>query len=142
MDKEEIPMPNVTDFLAPACGLYCGICSDKINGECHGCGCECGCAGIWHFEHCNIAKCVNSRDLESCADCEELPCTLLIQFTNDPIWTTHSVCIENLRRRKEIGTKKWIEEQQEYWSNEHHCKKEIWQHDECSKKYRKWRENS
>ena len=129
-------------YLAPACGLYCGICSDYVNEECHGCGCGCGCAGKWHIEHCEIAECAKSRNLESCAGCEDLSCTLLIQFTNDPIWTTHSVCIENLRRRKKIGTVKWILEQKEYWSNENHCKKEIWQHDECGKKYRTWKENS
>lgn len=33
-------------LLALPCGLYCGICIDLANGECHGCGCGCGkCAG-------------------------------------------------------------------------------------------------
>ena len=139
MDTEENPKTSENVFIAPACGLFCGVCSDFINNECHGCGCDCGCAGKWHFEHCKINECSQNRNLESCAECGDLPCTILIQFTNDPIWTTHSVCIENLRRRKKIGTEKWIEEQQEYWSNEDNQKKEIFHQDECSIKYRKWK---
>ena len=138
MDEEKNSLSKDTNFLAPACGLFCGVCSDYDNNECHGCGCECGCAGKWHIEHCSIAKCAKSQNLESCAGCDDLPCTELIQFTNHPIWTTHSVCIENLRRRKKIGTKKWIEEQEKYWENEKNRAVEIWHHDECGKKAREF----
>lgn len=131
------------DFLAPACGLFCGICSDYILKECHGCGCSCGeCAGQWHLDHCLINQCAENRSLESCADCSDLPCTKLIQFTHDPIWTTHSVCIDNLRRRKQIGKEKWVEEQLEYFSDEAHRKKELKHHDECKIKSLQWDKNN
>ena len=135
MGIDVVKTTDKSNFLAPSCGLFCGICSDFVKKECHGCGCDCGCAGKWHIEHCEIAACAKNKNLESCADCVDLPCTLLIQFTYDPIWTTHSVCIENLRRRKQIGTEKWIAEQQKYWSNEDKRKKEILHHQACGKKY-------
>jgi len=100
----------------PLCGLYCGICKGKADGECHGCGCSCGkCAGTAHRSSCAIARCAIGKGLESCADCRDLPCTRVIQFAMDPIWRTHSVCIENLRRRKAIGTAAWLKEQEEFW---------------------------
>ena len=127
--------------LAAPCGLYCGVCADNaISKECHGCGCKCGqCAGEWHSNHCDISMCVSSKNLESCADCEELSCTRLIQFTHDPIWTTHSVCIDNLRRRKKTGTEKWIAEQEEYFSDDNNRKKEILHHDKCAIRSSEWK---
>jgi hypothetical protein len=120
--------------LAPPCGLYCGICIDNITSkECHGCGCKCGkCIGDWHSNHCAIYECASNKQIESCADCKDFPCTILIQFTNDPIWRTHLVCIENLRRRKKIGTDKWIKEQEEYFINENNRNKEIQLHQDCA----------
>jgi hypothetical protein len=76
--------------------------------------------------------------MDSCAECEEFPCTHLIQFTHDPIWTTHSVCIDNLRRRKKIGTEKWIEEQEKYYSDDSNRKKEMLHHDKCAIKSSEW----
>lgn len=107
------------DLRAAPCGLYCGVCGDYANGVCHGCRCDCGkCIGQGHADICEIVQCVNSRKLESCADCKELPCTKLIQFTFHPVWRTHLPCIENLRRRKRIGTDAWIEEREAYWKDE------------------------
>lgn len=124
--------------LAPACGLYCGICLDYVNGVCHGCGCTCGsCAAQWHAGRCAIAQCSRSAGLQSCADCEELPCTRLIQFTAHPVWHTHAPCIENLRRRRRIGTEAWLVEQDRYWQDP--AKRRTWLElfQECS---RRWQE--
>jgi len=128
------------DFLAPACGLFCGVCPDNIKEKvCHGCGCSCGaCAGKWHFDKCLINKCAVNRSLESCADGSDLPCTKLIQFTHDPIWTTHSGCIDNLRRSKQIGKQNWIKEQQDYFSDEDHRKLELKHHNDCGVKSLQW----
>jgi hypothetical protein len=119
------------------CGLYCGICKGKADGECHGCGCTCGkCAGAAHRSSCAIAKCAAGRKLESCADCKDLPCTKVIQFTLDPIWRTHSVCIENLRRRKAVGTAAWLKEQEEFWKADKDAA-QAWLalYAECDKRY-------
>lgn len=107
------------NLLAP-CGLYCGICNDFNTGECKGCasGCECGkCAACWHHTHCDIAQCAEKRGHKTCAECEDLPCTMLIEFCFDPIWRSHRPVIENLRRQKKIGFEAWLAEQKEYWSD-------------------------
>ena len=119
------------------CGLYCDICKSKIDGECHGCGCSCGkCAGAAHRSSCTIAKCAAERKLESCADCKDLPCTRVIQFAHDPIWRTHSVCVENLRRRKAIGTAAWLKEQEAFWKdNPKDRQRWLALYAECDKRY-------
>jgi hypothetical protein len=119
------------------CGLYCGICKGKADGECHGCGCSCGkCAGAAHRSSCAIAKCAAGRQIESCADCKDLPCTLLIQFAHDPIWRTHSVCLDNLRRRKALGTAGWLKEEEAYWAGDKKAR-ERWLalYAECDKRH-------
>jgi len=127
-------------ILAAPCGLYCGICADNVSAmECHGCGCTCGqCAGGWHYGHCALSQCVSERKIESCADCDDFPCTKLIQFTRDPVWTTHSVCIDNLHRRRKLGTDAWVAEQKEFYSDEGNRRKEMLHHDICSKRSSEW----
>ncbi len=121
--------------LAAPCGLYCGICRDQINGECHGCGCKCGkCAGQAHAEGCTIAACARKKGLVSCGQCDDLPCTHLIQFTLSPEWRTHSPCIENLRRRKKVGTVRWLREQEAYWRDENNRRSWLRLYDECSQR--------
>jgi hypothetical protein len=120
--------------LAPACGLYCEVCSDYIETkECHGCRCDCkSCAGIGHAAHCDISQCAASKKVEHCGLCEDFPCTMLSQFANDPVWTTHLVVIDNLKRRAKIGTSKWLEEQKEYWSDDKNVSEEIQHHNKCA----------
>jgi hypothetical protein len=43
--------------------------------------------------------------------------------TCDPVFLTSAPCIENLRRRKTIGTKKWVKEQEAYWADEDNLRK-------------------
>lgn len=123
---------------AAPCGLYCGICPDNVEKHlCHGCGCACGkCTGTAHIDRCAIAKCVEGRALESCADCGDLPCTELIQFCVDPIWRTHLPVIENLRRRKKIGTERWLAAQERYWADAK--RRDRWSAlaAECSRRHR------
>jgi anaerobic selenocysteine-containing dehydrogenase len=118
---------------APPCGLYCGLCDPK---ECHGCGCACGkCAGKAHQKICEIAQCALKRKVDSCGDCPDFACTPLIQFANDPVWRTHLPALDNLRRRKAIGTEKWLQEQKQYWSDEKHLRAWKALADECDRKH-------
>ena len=105
---------NATDKrLAAPCGLYCGICGMFDRGQCSGCSVQAP-----HVQGCDIIKCAAARHIDTCALCPELPCSLLIQFTVDPILRTHLPCIENLRRQKNIGRDAWLDEQARYWTND------------------------
>lgn len=131
--RPEATKPERNDDRSPApedahraavCGLFCDACSTKAEGHCHGCGCECGkCAASNCRNHCSVYACAKQRGLMSCADCKELPCSKLIMHACDPLSLGHAPCIENLRRRRTIGTKKWIEEQEAYWADEDNLKK-------------------
>ena len=134
------PLDDVRAVLAGPCGLYCGICSDYASGECHGCGCECGgCAASYHHAQCEIYQCAESRGLMSCAACDGLPCTALVQFAHDPVWITHGPVIENLRRIRLIGPGTWVEEQEAYWSDRQHAAKWVYLHEKQAETYEEFK---
>lgn len=120
--------------LAAPCGLYCGACIDYLSYEnCHGCGCKLDdCAASAHHKQCDIYTCcVEQKQLKACSECEEMPCTKLMQFCYNPVWLHHLPVIENLRRRRTVGTEKWLREQQEAWNNEWYRKRWLWFQKEC-----------
>lgn len=122
--------------LAAPCGLYCGVCSNYVDGGCHGCGCQANdCfAGKKHLV-CSIYKCTFKKAVQDCSLCEDFPCTELIQFAFDPIMRTHLPVLSNLNRRRKIGIKAWIKEQQNYWET-HKTRFDEWVnfHRECKAK--------
>ncbi len=122
--------------LAAPCGLYCVACNAYADGACHGCGCECGKCGGKRAKWCDIAKCAKEKGVDTCASCPDMPCTRVIQFTNDPVWRTHTPCVENLRRQKLIGMEAWIEEQKTYWSDERKLKRWLALQKECANRER------
>jgi hypothetical protein len=129
-------MPDTS--LAAPCGLYCGACSDLLLDQvCHGCGCGCDqCAAEPHHEVCAIYRCcVLEKGLVACAECEELPCTRVIQFAYDPIWRTHRPIIENLRRMRRIGADAWLTEQAAYWADQRRLERWLDLHRECKAKH-------
>ena len=133
-------LEDVREVLAGSCGLYCGVCSDYASGECHGCGCERGrCAAMSHHAQCEIYQCAESRGLASCAACDDLPCTELVQFAYDPVWLTHGPAIENLRRIHLIGLTAWVEEQGVYWSDRRHAEKWEYLHERQAEAYKEFK---
>jgi hypothetical protein len=131
--------------LAAPCGLYCGVCVDYLeHGSCHGCYCGCeSCDSSEHHAACDIyICCVDEKGLDSCGNCEEFPCSKLIQFCFSPIWFHHLSVIENLRRQKAIGTEKWEEEQKEFWSNEWYLKRWLWLQKECETRLKRFQEKT
>ena len=122
---------NATDKrLAAPCGLYCGICGVFDRGACSGCSVQ-----VPRLKDCGIIKCVTSRHIDTCASCSELPCTLLVQFTVDPICRTHLPCIENLRRQKKVGREAWLEEQARYWTDNVIRKRWLTMFSECEREW-------
>ncbi len=127
---------NVNRLAAP-CGLYCGACIDYLfYKKCHGCSCNRGeCDASAHHKNCDVYKCcVEQKGLETCGECNELPCSKLIQFCYSPIWLSHLPVIENLRRQKAVGVKRWTKEQEEAWSNEWYLQRWIGLQKECENK--------
>lgn len=113
------------------CGLYCGACDVFIANEkgtleesakewdmkpedlmCH--GCKSGTNAVY-CRTCDIKKCAESKEVEFCYQCEEYPCTLLVEFRNDE-HPHHSVVLKNQEIIKEKGVQKWLEEQEKRWT--------------------------
>jgi hypothetical protein len=131
---------------AAPCGLYCGACIDNLEHKsCHGCGCECGgCAAIEHHKTCNIYQCcVIQKKLNDCSECPDFPCTQLIQFCYSPVWQHHFPVIENLRRRKAIGTEEWLREQKSFWRKyEWYLRAWLWLQRECEGRLKSFKQDS
>jgi hypothetical protein len=128
--------------LAAPCGLYCGVCVDYLDYKsCHDCQCSSeSCDSTEHHANCDVYKCcVDKKGIESCGDCDDFPCSKLIQFRCSPIWIHHLPVIENLRRRKIIGAEKWDEEQREVWSNEWYLERCLWLQKECENRLKRFR---
>jgi hypothetical protein len=103
---------------APVCGLYCGECP-LLGKQCTGCGNVEGRPfwtsymkdGICPLHDC----CQNTKKLEHCGLCEELPCKVFNEL-RDPDLSDQafaeslSARVKNLKARKKAGTGAWLKE--------------------------------
>ena len=106
-----------TDY-ATICGVYCGSCEDLEH--CGGCASPKGrafCAAVHgrlYEGGCDIYHCAQSRHLEHCGLCPELPCALFNrnpQGLPDAIFSRNRErAVQTLRRRTEVGTAAWLRE--------------------------------
>jgi len=125
--------------LAAPCGLYCGACIYYLTHEsCHGCGCDCAeCDALRHHDRCGIyICCVENSGYSACYECEDFPCSRLIQFCFNPVWQTHLPVIENLRRRRTIGEQEWLREQKDIWGHKRYLKRWLWFQKKCIQRLR------
>ncbi len=104
--------------LAPVCGLYCGSC-EYYKKSCEGCRNVQG-KPFWttqmKVEICPLyGCCIIKKQLDHCGLCDELPCETFNKF-RDPSLSPEEAKQAVLNRqnellkRKEIGTEKWLEE--------------------------------
>lgn len=131
--------------LAAPCGLYCGACiAYVISKTCHGCLCTCGnCDAQSLRKKCRIYGCCSKqRNIEDCSNCGDFPCSSLMQFCYDPVWTTHLTIIENLRRRKKLGKDKWLEEQARTWRDRKYLCRWLLLQEKCSRRHKNVDEES
>jgi hypothetical protein len=93
--------------LAAVCGRYCGACESYTSGVCCGCGYQLGqtCRG----ECALFACCIAVQGLEHCGLCPALPCQL---FAGQAPPLEVARRYRALRRRAEIGTLAWLDEEQ------------------------------
>jgi len=129
---------QIENNLATPCGIYCGACRQYLmkkknileeRGFKQGCdGCRIRNKNCAHIKKdCEWYK---KKKVQFCYECDEFPCAKLVRL--DDIYQKYNVpMIGNLERIKEVGSKKWLQEQQELYKCPK-CGGEISMHDaEC-----------
>jgi hypothetical protein len=111
--------------LAAVCGIYCGGCN-YLDGTCKGCSAERG-KVFWTkseeipWDVCPIWECCGEQKrLEHCGLCSDFPCGTYLDLKDpsNPEADLHKQqSIESLKHRTEVGTKRWLEEQEELSEN-------------------------
>jgi len=126
--------------LAAPCGLYCGVCGvyiahrennlkfkerlrdfyqkglgaatlvvDDIRCE----GCLSGVISIF-CQTCQIRSCTIEKGIEGCHQCSDFPCKYIDEF---PIPVGKKVILRAIPTWRELGTEKWMEEEEKRY----HC---------------------
>ena len=92
------------------CGLDCGLCPTyytKGPSRCPGC---CGSGFFEKHPPCSIITCcVKKNRFETCAECEEFPCSKIAKWDMGDSFISHKACLSNLEFIKTIDTEKFVE---------------------------------
>ncbi|MFX1363993.1 MAG: DUF3795 domain-containing protein [Promethearchaeota archaeon] len=127
-------MSDINKSLLAPCGLYCGVCAvyiadrddnikfkeklvdiykpipNSVEGiKCKGCQSENEENIFGYCKLCGIRNCVKNKGFEGCYQCDDFPCKYIDRF---PIPVAKKVILRAIPRWKEIGTKKWVEEEE------------------------------
>lgn len=93
---------------ATCCGDYCGKCPN-YQSSCR------GCIPIHHTE-CPFVRCCLDHWIPHCGLCDEFPCHELESFRpDDRPGCPPGYHLANLRRRMQVGTQQWLDEQSDRW---------------------------
>ncbi len=98
--------------LCAPCGAYCGACWHYYRLK------RClGCCNDQRGANCRFTLCVKERGIEFCCECDEFPCARLRRFSSlrpgEEVRHYRHVAMDNLRRLKEVGLDRWVEEMEE-----------------------------
>jgi hypothetical protein len=132
-------LSNINKNLLAPCGLYCGVCSihiaDRDNNlkfkniladlykpmtksaddiKCSGCLAESEEDIFLYCKTCPIRDCVKSKGFNGCYQCDDFPCKFIDRF---PIPVGKKVIMRAIPRWRDIGTEKWVEEEEKRY----HC---------------------
>ena len=100
---------NRTDELFSLCGLNCGLCGYRLQGNCNGCFKDSFCAAI-----CPMAPCsVKHGNLQYCFECPEYPCKHYDGFDSYDTLVLHRNQRKDMQKAKEIGMDAYHAEQRE-----------------------------
>ncbi|MFX0000733.1 MAG: DUF3795 domain-containing protein [Candidatus Hodarchaeota archaeon] len=94
------------------CGLDCGLCPvyyTKGPSRCPGC-----CGSNFHNKHpsCSIITCcVKQYDFETCAECNEFPCSKIDKWDKGDSFISHKASLLNLEMIKEKGIVHFLTQQ-------------------------------
>ncbi len=94
------------------CGLDCGLCPTFYTQGPSRCP---GCSGLDFFNKhpsCSIITCcVKKNGFETCAECNEFPCSRLKDWDKYDSFICHRISLSNLNLIKEKGIKEFIKQQ-------------------------------
>lgn len=93
--------------LASRCGIYCEDCEYKEKMNCPGCQ---KANGSVFWGKCSLAACSIKKEILSCSDCDDFPCSLLNKFSFDKVQGDNGLRIENLKKWKTQGFQTWLKE--------------------------------
>ncbi len=119
------------DIRIAYCGLYCGACKifidtarndlnnlvnqTKIPVEYLRCeGCRTGKVNLCCL-NCGMSRCCIKKNINSCNECEEFPCSVLNAFSTDQ-YPHHAGVMESLKKLSEFGPDEWLKMQNQRWS--------------------------
>ena len=95
------------------CGLDCGLCPiyyTKGPSRCPGC---CGSDFFNKHPSCSIITCcVKQHNFETCAECEEFPCSKIDKWDKYDSFISHKVSLTNLTLIKEKDLEEFLSQQQ------------------------------
>ena len=119
------------EYLSP-CGMYCSVCSvraaDKNNDQklkeslapffgtspeniaCEGCMSE---KTFQFTKICPIRACAQKKELKGCHQCDDFPCNNIQNF---PIEPAKNRILKSIPQWKEIGTERWVAEQEKKYT--------------------------
>ncbi|MFX1329816.1 MAG: DUF3795 domain-containing protein [Promethearchaeota archaeon] len=94
------------------CGLDCGLCPTYYTqgpSKCPGC---CGPDFFNKHPSCSIITCcAKTNNFETCAECDEFPCSKIDKWDKSDSFICHRVSLSNLRLIKEKGIEKFNAQQ-------------------------------
>ena len=115
------------DFASP-CGLYCGVCAIYIAHRDNNLKFKAGLLNLYkgnvqgkgtlpnsenlsfmHCRQCEIKACAEEKGYAGCHECDEFPCQHIEDF---PMAVGKKVILRAVPYRREVGTEKWIEDEE------------------------------
>ncbi len=100
---------NRSDDMFSLCGLNCGLCGYRLQGNCNGCFKDSFCAKV-----CPMAPCsVKHGGLQYCFECPEYPCRHYDGFDSYDTLVLHRNQRKDMQKAKEMGIDAYLEEQRE-----------------------------
>ncbi len=98
-----------TDELFSLCGLNCGLCGFRLQGNCNGCFKDSFCA-----KTCPRAVCsIRHDNLQYCFECPEYPCEHYDGFDSYNTLVLHRNQRKDMQKAKEIGIEAYLAEQRQ-----------------------------
>ena len=87
-----------------------GLSTDKVT--CQGCRKENGICPLGGLmtEPCKVFKCISSKGIESCAECDDFPCDYLHPYADRASEVPHNTKVFNLALIRKMGVEKWAQE--------------------------------